>query len=258
MKLFLEGKNIIITGTARGLGKELVSVVASHGGNVIAHARMETDEHKVYCKKISLEYGVDVTPVYFDLMDVMTMKEAIKTIRGMKVSIDGLVNNAGIAGNTLFQMTPVDELRKIIEVDFIAPFIFTQYISKLMVRQGNGSIVNISSTSAQDGNSGKSAYGSAKAALCTMTKSVAEELGEKGIRANAVCPGAMETDMVGSMPEYIVEAEREATFLGKLAAPKDVAEAVVFLLSDLSSYVTGQIIRVDGGKTLYRKHNFDR
>ena len=258
MKKILAEKNVIVTGTSRGLGKELVHVIAEQGGNVIAHARTESEEHKRFCIEAKEKYGVNIIPLYFDLTDIDKMKEAVKIIRSMKISIDGLVNNAGIAGNSLFQMTSLDELKRIMDVDFFAPFAFTQYISKLMVRQGKGSIVNISSTSALDANSGKSAYGSAKAALCCMTRTIAEELGEKGVRSNAVCPGVMKTDMLESMPEYIINVEEDATFLGRLAMPRDVAGVVTYLLSDMASYITGQIIRVDGGKTLYRKHDFSK
>lgn len=253
MKKVLENKTVFITGTARGIGKSLVEVCAAHGANIIAHARKEDVGHKEFCEKISEENGIRIFPSYFDLTDQGAVKNAFKEICALKISVDGLVNNAGIGGNSLFQMTRMEELREIFEVDFFGPYFLTQCIVKLMLRQKRGSIVNISSTSALDGNSGKTAYGSAKAALLTMTKCVAEELGTSGIRANVICPGVTETEMIKEMPEYIMDIERDATYLGSLAKTDDIAKTVVFLLSDLSSYITGQVIRVDGGKTLYRK-----
>ncbi|MCI9435805.1 MAG: SDR family oxidoreductase [Lachnospiraceae bacterium] len=253
MKKVLENKTVFITGTARGIGKSLVEVCAAHGANIIAHARKEDVGHKEFCEKISEENGIRIFPSYFDLTDQGAVKNAFKEICALKISVDGLVNNAGIGGNSLFQMTRMEELREIFEVDFFGPYFLTQCIVKLMLRQKRGSIVNISSTSALDGNSGKTAYGSAKAALLTMTKCVAEELGTSGIRANVICPGVTETEMIKEMPEYIIDIERDATYLGSLAKTDDIAKTVVFLLSDLSSYITGQVIRVDGGKTLYRK-----
>jgi 3-oxoacyl-[acyl-carrier protein] reductase len=169
------------------------------------------------------------------------------------MNIDGLVNNAGISNNSLFQMTSMEELKRQFDVNFFAPYVLTQYISKMMIRNKKGSIVSVSSSAALDGNSGKSAYGASKAALLTATLSISEELAGSGIRANVICPGVTETDMIGSMPEYIIEMQKEDAFLKKLGTTEDIANTAMFLLSDLSSYITGQIIRVDGGITEYSK-----
>lgn len=249
----LEGKTIIVTGTAKGMGHTMVELFAANGANVFAHARTETAEHKEFCENLARENNVQIIPLYFDLRDQDAIKNAIKDIRGTKLAIDGLVNNAGITYNALFQMTQIEELRNQLEVNFIAPYLFTQYISKLMVRNKKGSIVNISSSAAQDGNSGKSAYGASKAALLTMTLSIAEELGIYGIRANVICPGVTETDMVATMPDYISDIQKEATFLKKLGKTEDIANTAMYLLSDYSSYITGQVFRVDGGVTQYAK-----
>lgn len=249
----LEGKNVIVTGTARGIGHKMVEIFAQNGANVFAHARKETQEHKQFCEQLAVKENVQIIPVYFDLQDEDAIKDAVKSIRSTKLSIDGLVNNAGVTYNALFQMTNMDELRKQFEVNFFAPYLFTQYISKLMIRNKKGSIVNVSSSAALDGNSGKSAYGASKAALLTMTLSIAEELGTSGIRANVICPGVTETDMVSTMPEYISEVQKEAAFLKKLAKTDDIANTALYLLSDYSSYITGQVFRVDGGVTQYSK-----
>lgn len=249
----LDKKTIIVTGTAKGIGNKMVEIFAKNGANIFAHARIETAEHREYCKKLADEYGVEIVPMYFDLRDADAIKNAVKEIRGTKLPIDGLVNNAGITYNALFQMTNMEELRNQFEVNFFAPFLFTQYISKLMVRNKKGSIVNISSSAAQDGNSGKSAYGASKAALLAMTLSVAEELGMSGVRANVICPGVTETDMVSTMPDYISDIQKEAAFLKKLGKTDDIANTAMYLLSDYSSYITGQVFRVDGGVTQYAK-----
>ncbi len=249
----LEGKNVIVTGTARGMGRQMVETFAANGANVFAHARMETDDHKAFCAEIAGKTERVITPVYFDLLDAEKIKAVVKEIRSAKLPIDGLVNNAGVTYNALFQMTNMDELRNQFEVNFFAPYLFTQYISKLMVRNKKGSIVNISSSAALDGNSGKSAYGSSKAALLCMTMCIAEELGPSGIRANAICPGVTVTDMVETMPDYILDIQREATFLNKLGETSDIANVALYLLSDYSSYITGQAFRVDGGVTQYSK-----
>ena len=253
MAKLLKGKSVIVTGTAKGMGKQMVEVFANNGANVFALARTETDEHKSFCKELEDKNGVQVFPIYFDLRDIDAMKAAIKEIRGKKIPIDGLVNNAGITNNSLFQMTNIEEVRNQMEVNFFAPYLFTQYISKLMVRNNKGSIVSISSSAALDGNSGKSAYGASKAALLTMTMCISEELAGSGIRSNVICPGVTNTDMVSSMPDYILDIQKEAAFLKKLGTTKDIANVALYLLSDYSNYITGQVIRVDGGVTQYEK-----
>lgn len=253
MRKILEGKNVIVTGTAKGMGKQMIETFAANGANVFAHARTENKEHMDYCSGLERKYGVQILPLYFDLRNTDAMKAAIKEIRNTKLSIDGLVNNAGITYNSLFQMTNMEELRNQMEVNFFAPFLFTQYISKLMVRNKKGSIVSISSSAALDGNSGKSAYGASKAALLTMTMCISEELAVSGIRANVICPGVTATDMLSTMPDYIMDIQKEATFLKKVGTTADIANTALYLLSDYSSYITGQVIRVDGGVTQYEK-----
>lgn len=247
MKKLLEGKNVIITGTKKGMGKEMVEACAMHGASVWAHARSLTPEFEEQCKTIAYKYGVEVRPLCFELTDYDAMKEAVKSIQKSKIPVDVLINNAGVTYNALFQMSRIDEVRNQLEVNFFAPYIFTQYIVKLMVQKKKGSIVNISSTAGQDGNSGKSAYGASKAALIAMTKSIAEEMGPSGIRANCIAPGVTNTEMLATMPDYIVEDEINSCSLRKLGEPMDIANTAVFLASDLSSYITGQTIRVDGG-----------
>jgi 3-oxoacyl-[acyl-carrier protein] reductase len=176
------------------------------------------------------------------------MKEAVKEIMGSKQKVDVLVNSAGVIYNALFQMSKIEEVRKQLEVNYFALYQLTQYIVKLMRRNHQGSIVNLASTVGIEGNAGKSAYGASKAAVIAMTKSIAEELGTEGIRANCIAPGATNTDMLSTMPDYGIKKEIESSFLGRLGEPQDVANTAVFLASDLSSYITGQVIRVDGGR----------
>ena len=249
----LEGKTVIVTGTAKGMGKQMTELFAENGANVFAHARTETEEHRAFCEELGRKNNVTVTPLYFDLRDAEAMKEAVKAIRGSKLPIDGLVNNAGITYNALFQMTNMEAVREQMEVNFFGPFLFTQYISKLMVRNKKGSIVSISSSAALDGNSGKAAYGASKAALLTMTMCISEELAAGGIRANVICPGVTATDMISTMPDYIIDIQREASFLKKIGTTADIANTAMYLLSDYSGYITGQVIRVDGGVTQYNK-----
>lgn len=246
-ELCMQGKNVIITGCRRGMGKEMLQEFAASGASVWAHARELTGEFSEQCKMIESKYGVEVRPLCFDLQDYEAMKKAVKAIQSSKIPVDALVNNAGITYNALFQMSQIDAVREQMEVNFFAPYIFTQYIVKLMVRNKRGSIVNIASTAGLDGNCGKSAYGASKAALIAMTKSLASELGSAGIRANCIAPGITETDMLSTMPEQVVKDQAEAVDLRRVGKPGEIAKTAVFLASEQASYVTGQVIRVDGG-----------
>lgn len=247
MRRLLENKNIIVTGTRRGIGKEIVERLAANGANVWAHVRTETEDFINECVRVSEKYEVKIWPVYFEMTDYDAMKEAVKKIRSYKVSVDGLVNNAGITYNALFQMSDIKAVREQMEVNFFSTYQLTQYIVKLMIREKKGSVVNIASSAGLDGNPGKSAYGASKAAIIAMTKSIASELGKQGVRVNSIAPGITETEMLSTMPDYIIDDVKKHVDLRRIGKPKDIADAVVFLLSDLSSYITGQVIRVDGG-----------
>lgn len=253
MKKLLNGKNILVTGSNRGMGRQMIETFAENGAVIFAHSRTFSEEHNLICTELSNKYSTKIIPIYFELTNVVEIKKGINEIRSLKIPLNGLVNNAGITHNALFQLTSIEEVRRQFEVNFFAPYILTQYIVKLMIRNGGGSIVNISSSAALDGNSGKSAYGSSKAALICMTRCISEELANSGIRANAICPGITETDMISTMPTYAIENQIESSSLHKISKPIDIANAVMFLLSDESSYITGQVIRVDGGVSEYTK-----
>ena len=246
--MLLSGKNAIITGCARGIGRRMLIAFAENGANVWACCRSKTMEFDQFCEELGRSNDVRITPLYFDITDTLKMKEAIKTILMAKVSVDVLVNNAGVTYNALYQMTSLDKMREIFEVNFFAQVALTQYIVKLMTRQKSGSIINISSSAALDANPGRGAYGASKAAVICMTRAMAHELAEHNIRANAIAPGITDTDMVeASMPRETIDAAVQQTRLKRIGKPSEIADAAVFLASDLSSYVTGEVLRVDGG-----------
>lgn len=243
----LENKNILITGSNRGIGKALIEVTATHGANIWANARKKNSQFESLCKKISEENKVEVTPIYFDLKNKDEILDAIKIIKSSHNNITGLVNNAGITYNSLFQMSTEDNIRENLDVNYIGPFLLTQYVVKLMSRTGGGSIVSVSSSAAIDANSGRSAYGASKAALLCSTKALSREVGNLNIRANIVAPGITKTDMISSMTEEVIDQTVKSASLNRCGDPQEIANACAFLLSDFSSYVTGQTIRVDGG-----------
>jgi 3-oxoacyl-[acyl-carrier protein] reductase len=245
--MLLKGKNVIITGTARGIGRAMVEAFASNGANIYAHARVESPEFVAEKSSIADKFGVEIWPVFFDITDYAAVKSFAKRLMAEKRTIDAVVNNAGVTHNALFQMTAEAVLREQFEANFFAVFLFTQYISKFMSRQKRGSIINIASTAGEDGNPGKSAYGASKAAVIAMTKSVASELGEFGVRANCIAPCITETDMLATLPSEVLEEAKISADLRRGGLPSEIADMAVFLASDLSSYITGQTIRVDGG-----------
>jgi 3-oxoacyl-[acyl-carrier protein] reductase len=246
--MLLKNKNAIITGCNRGIGKSILELFAQNGANVWACVRKPDEEFDVFIEELMNKYSVEITPVYFDLSDYEQIKTGVKMIMAQKKDIDILVNNAGITYNALFQMTTIWKMEEVFKINFFSPFLFTQYITKLMVRQKSGSIVNIASSAAIDANSGRSVYGASKAAMICASKALAEEMGDKGIRVNVVAPGITKTDMVSeSMTESVIEETVGSTSLKRIGLPQDIAGAVLFLASDLASYVTGQVLRVDGG-----------
>ncbi len=245
--MLMQGKNVIITGCRRGMGLAMVQIFAASGANIYAHAREADAAFIAQMAGIAEQHQVQIWPIGFDMTDAAAMKLAVKGIMSDKRIIHAVINNAGIAMNSLFQMTSETQLRQQFEVNFFSVYLFTQYISKLMLRQQQGSIINIASTAAEDGNPGKSAYGASKAALIAMTQSIAAELGDKGIRANCIAPGITETEMLLSMPAQVVEDAIHNADLRRAAQPEEIARTALFLASDLSSYITGQTIRVDGG-----------
>ena len=243
----LSEKNILITGCARGIGKSMVEVCAKHGANIWANARSQNENFNNYCQSISEQHSVSVIPTYFDLTSKAEIVDSVKMIRASDRPINGLINNAGITYNSLFQMSSETNLRENLEVNFIGPFILAQYITKLMIKNGGGSIVSIASSAAIDGNSGRSAYGASKAALLTATKALSREVGASGIRSNTIAPGITETDMLSSMSVETIMETSESTALKRCGMPHEIASVAAFLISDMSSYITGQTLRVDGG-----------
>lgn len=243
----LENKTAIITGCNRGIGKAILEVFAKNRCNIFAHARKETDDFLNTINELSKKYFVKIYPIYFNLKDIDEIKNAVKKIRSYKCPIDILVNNAGITSNKLFQMTTLEDVQEQFDINFKSLFVLSQYITKMMLRNNHGSIVNVSSISALGGDVGRSIYGASKAAVSSLTKTMAAELGEGNIRVNAVAPGFIKTDMMDFMSEDIIEKNLKMSKLKRIGKPEEVANVVAFLCSDLSSYVTGQVINIDGG-----------
>jgi 3-oxoacyl-[acyl-carrier protein] reductase len=247
--MLLSGKNAIVTGANRGIGRAIVEEFAQHGAAIWAHARRETPEFVADMAAIAGRCGVVIQPVFFDVTDRGAMKAGIQEIVSSKRPVDVLVNNAGVAHGGLFQMTPMNTVREIFEINFFSVLEFSQPIVRMMQREKRGSIVNIASISGLDLKSGNVAYGVSKAALMAATKTLAAELGAYGIRVNAIAPGLTDTDMAKQMSEKAHREMVESTSLKRLAQPKEIADVAVFLASDMASFVTGHVLCADGGTT---------
>ena len=243
----LQGKNVFITGARGGIGRALVEEFAKSGANIITHLRQPDDRFQVFINKIIEKYKVKISCIYFDMTDYDSMKENIIKLRKNKVRVDILVNNAGISENSLFVMTTEEMLRKQFEVNFFSVFLFTQQIIKIMIKQKFGRIINISSAAALDSNPGKSVYGASKAAIIAMTNSISSEYGTYNITANCLAPGIIQTNMIESMSNEIIEKTTSLISLKRRGVPYEVASAAVFLSSDGASFINGQTIRIDGG-----------
>jgi len=243
----LEGKNIVITGCLRGIGNSTMHVFAEYGANIWACAQFADAGFETECSTLAQECKVFVKPVYFDLVDQQAIKNGIKEILSDKMPIDGLVNIAGLTYNALLPMTSMEKMRQCFEVDYFSQILITQYVVKAMMKQKSGSIVSVASVAGLDGNPGQVAYSGAKAALVGSTKTMAQELGYLNIRVNAVAPGVIATDMTRDLDEIALSRLLAKSALKRKGSPQEVANVLMFLVSDLSSLVTGEVIRVDGG-----------
>ena len=247
--MLLQNKTAIITGSNRGIGKAVLETFAENGADIFACVRKESDEFSNVTARLSEKTGVSITPVYFDLAESEQVKSGVKSILSSKKQIDILVNNAGVASGSFFQMTSLKDLKQVFEINFFSQILFTQGISRYMTRFKTGSIINIASTAGLIGDAGMTSYGSSKAALIFATKTMATELGEMNIRVNAIAPSITKTDMFDQMEEKARSKLINASALKRPAEAVEVANVALFLASDLSSYVTGQVLRVDGGLT---------
>ena len=244
----IKGKNIVVTGCQQGIGKETLRVFASNGANVFACAYKQNDEYESYCNKISEDNGVDIYPVYFDMLDNDSIKAAVKKIQERKLDIHGLVNIAGINKDAYFSMVSYQDMLDTFQVNFFSQIILSQYIVRLMQKKKiHGSIVFTSSITAFDGNEGQMSYGASKAALIGAMRTMALELGTSGIRVNAVAPGVIKTPMTENLEQEIIDKKIQKMDIPRLGTAEEVANAYMFLMSDLSSHISGQTIRVDGG-----------
>ena len=248
MERLLENKVCIITGAAQGIGKGIAEQFAVDGAIVYACDLREgaMDE---WAKACSEQNNTRVIPMYFDVSDAPAVKNALMTIFKEEKHIDALVNNAGVVFNKKIGMIVRQETELMFRINVIAVIEMVQLCSRLMARTGGGSIVNIASVTAVLGSPGQSAYSATKGAIMSFTKSAAKELASQGVRVNAVAPGIVKTERFAELYESDgakIDQRIGRIALGRLGTPEDIANACAFLASDRASYISGQILGVDG------------
>lgn len=244
----LDNKVCLITGASKGIGKAILEVFAKNNAIIFANARKEGDLDATL-ERIN-KYNSIIIPVYFDITDTEKAKACILEIKKSYKKLDVLVNNAGMISYEVLGMVNFNKFREMLEVNLIAPINLMQLAAKLMTRQRSGSIINLTSKVALEGVKGQLSYSSTKGALNAATLSASKDLYAHNVRVNAVAPGMIASDrLLNVMNEKFSEKVKDIGF-GRLGATEEVANTCLFLASDLSSYITGEIIKVDGGLKL--------
>ena len=251
--MILKGKVAVITGCNRGIGKAILENFARNGADVFAVVRKESEEFSDYIDGLKREYSVSIIPIYIELSDEESIREGAKAIlgykdeNGQKKAVDILVNNAGMSNPlSSFAMTKMDTIRSAFEINLFGPMLLTQLIARGMMRSKSGSVVFVSSSAAYDGGANIE-YSASKAAIIGEVKRLAVEYGPYNIRVNAVAPGLTATDMGNSMNEEDEKIALSMNIMKRKGEPREIADAVAFLGSDMSSFITAQVLRVDGG-----------
>ena len=246
MEKLLEGKTALVTGASKGIGRGIAIKLAQHGANV-AFTYLSSVEKGHSLEKELQSFGIKAKGYQSDASDFKAAEELINSIVTDFGRLDIVVNNAGITKDNLLMRMTEENFNDVIKTNLNSVFNITKACQRPMLKQRSGSIINISSVVGVKGNAGQANYAASKAGIIGFTKSIALELGSRNIRSNAIAPGFIETEMTEALPPETVKQWRESIPLKRGGTPEDVANAVLFLGSDLSSYITGQVLGVDGG-----------
>ena len=241
---------VVITGCNRGLGLALLRKFAKKKYDIIACTRSKNDEFLNLCNLLEEEEGIKIHNCYFDSIDKASILKGMEEISSLEVEIDVLINNAGICVIKPLLFTKYEDIEETFRINYFAPFLVTRMISELMIRQSKGSIINISSVGSLGHRPGGASYDASKAALNQFTITVAQELASFNVRVNAIAPGPIHTEMFDNMAVDVKNKIIKTTALKRPATMDEIANVCIFLASDEASYVTGQIVRVDGGSVI--------
>lgn len=242
----LSGKIALVTGGSRGIGKAIALKLASLGANIIInYTKSDTKAKEVI--KLAEEMGVKAIAIKADVSNKADVENLISKILDEFGRIDILVNNAGITRDNLLMRMKEEEWDDVININLKGTFNVTKAAIRTMMKQKSGSIINVASVIGITGNQGQCNYAASKAGIIGFTKSIAKEVAKKKVRVNAIAPGFIKTDMTNKLPDKVKEEYLSKIPLNRLGEPEDIANAVAFLASDLSSYITGQVLIIDGG-----------
>lgn len=239
---------VLITGCNGGFGRALIREFALRKNNIIALCRTESQDFNSFIRMISDDFGIDIIPVFFDLTDRALLKSKLRPILSEKIPIKALVNNAAMPHGGLFQMTSIDTIKSVFDLNLFAQMEITQFLLRYMSKNGGEAIVNVASIAGIDLKIGNCAYGVSKAALIAFTKVLSSEAAQLGIRVNAVAPGLTDTGMAPQMESKSKEEMIESSAMKRMAKPEEIAKTIVFLCSNESSFINGEVIRIDGGQ----------
>ncbi|WP_195987842.1 3-oxoacyl-[acyl-carrier-protein] reductase [Clostridium sp. D53t1_180928_C8] len=245
----LKGKNVIVTGATRGIGREIALTLAQNGANIAINYRNLNSEVENLLNEIK-SFGVDAFAIKCDVSITNEVDNFIKEVKAHYNTIDVLINNAGITKDGLILRMKEEDFDDVLDVNLKGTFNTTKSVSSIMVRQKYGKIINISSVVGIAGNAGQCNYAASKAGVIGFSKSVARELSSRNINVNVVAPGYINTDMTKNLPDKVKEEIIKSIPMKKIGDPKEVANLVLFLSSNLSDYITGQVINVDGGMVM--------
>jgi 3-oxoacyl-[acyl-carrier protein] reductase len=246
MSMLLEGKKAIVTGGSRGIGRAIVAAFLREGASVNALSRTSPAD-QAELEGLAAEHGGSFRWRAADVTDERAMVAALEAIAAEAGQVHVLVNNAGITRDGLVFRMPTEDWEAVLRANLTSAFVASRAVAKLMIRQRSGSIIMMASVSGMMGNAGQTNYAASKAGLIGLAKSLAREVAPRGVRVNAIAPGFIETDMTKSLGEKVREAFLAQIPLGRMGRPEEVAELAVFLASDRSAYITGQVVPVDGG-----------
>ncbi len=247
--MHLTGKTAIVTGGSRGIGRAIALCLAEEGANVAVIYAGNTAAAEETQKAIA-EKGGQAIAIQCDVANEDAVTAMMKQVKEQFGSIDILVNNAGITRDGLLMRMKTSDWQAVLDTNLTGTFFCTKAVTKIMMKQRSGAIVNLTSVVGLTGNAGQANYAAAKSGIIGFTKSVAKELASRGIRVNAVAPGCIDTDMTAVLSDAVKDEMLKTIPLGRVAQPEEVAKAVLFLVSDCASYITGQVLNVDGGMVM--------
>ena len=242
----LSGKTVLITGAGRGIGRAVAERFAAEGATLFLTVR-DAEQGTLLAGQLQADYGIDCHALCCDVSDADSVKALFRELFTYNKRLDVLVNNAGVLDDALIGMVTPGQVERTFASNCFSVLYCSQYAARMMQRAGGGSIINLSSIIGRVGNAGQAVYGGSKAAVIGITQSLAKELAAQQIRVNAIAPGFIDTDMAHSLPEDKFQQRLQSIAMGRIGSADEVAKVALFLASELSSYVTGQVIGVDGG-----------